>query len=236
MTERWHGWVMAIVALGHLGAAIWLSYAMVPLPVPRAAETVMYVELIEIADPPAPDPTPEPEASPPDVTPPPEPRRTPPPDPVVRLRRESVTMEAVIEPRSDPLSGPAMPREFIDPERDPFYRPPASTDQGFGRRRALPVLPDSNRPRIAGERPPDAPLPELRMGDTSPKRIVEAIGSFIGGGPNAPMEAPCGGRVNGGFGATTSFSPAWQKHYGCGDEKERAGYDGTVDQPPGTVR
>lgn len=232
MERRWQWLVMGVVAAAHVVMALWLSYAMAPLPVVQPEETVMIIELID----PAVETVSTPTAPPPDTDPrPADPVPVPVPVPVTVTvpHREPVAMEAIIEPRADPLDDPAAPREFIDPRRDPFARPRAS--QGFGRR-ASPALPDSLRPRIAGERPPDAALPELRMRDRSPQRIVGAIGRFIGGGRDAPVDAPCGGRINGGAMTADSFSPAWQAQHGCGDTKERAGYDGTVELPPGVVR
>lgn len=232
MRERWQGWVLAVVVVAHVGVATWLSHAMAPVraPVPVSDDMVMYIELVE----PPPDVEPAQEPPPPADQPEPAAPSEPPAPTARRPVREPVAMEAVIEP--GPEIEADAPREFVDPARDPFHRPQSPVAQGFGRRDPTPVLPDANRPRIAGERRPDAPLPELRARGASPQRIVETIGSFIGGGPNAPVDAPCGGRINGGFGTAESFSPAWQKHYGCGDEKDRAGYDGTVELPPGTRR
>lgn len=143
-------------------------------------------------------------------------------------------MQAVIEPRVDALLEGDAPREFVSPERDPFSRPVDPEGAGFGRRER-PVLPDAVRPRITGERPLDAPLPEYHVPGRSPKRIVETIASFLGGGSNAPIEVPCGGRMNGGDYTAESFSPDWQRRNGCGDGKTRVGFDGSYDQPPGTV-
>jgi hypothetical protein len=142
-------------------------------------------------------------------------------------------MEAVIGPPA--ISTEPEPRVLVAPERDPFHRPPDPQSERFGRRNT-PTLREPDRPRLAGERPPDAPLPELRARGVSPKQVAGVIGSFIGGGPDAPVEAPCGGRVNGGAYTADSFSPAWQQQHGCGDTKERGGYDGTVELPPGVRR
>ncbi len=224
---RWSIW--AVVVLGHLGVLFWLAKAMQPLQSHPPEEVVTWVEWVERAPepPPAAETSPEPEAA------------STPDDPPVRrprvTRRESAPMQAVIEPLpDDPLDSDA-PREFVSPERDPFSRSTVDPDAARFGRRDLPSLPEIRQPRIAGERPVDALLPEYRALDRSPKRIVEAVASFLGGGPNAPIEAPCGGRMSGGDFTAESFSPLWQQRYGCGDKKQGAGFDGRFDQPPGTV-
>jgi hypothetical protein len=137
-------------------------------------------------------------------------------------------MQAVFEaPVPDP---PAPATGRIDPADDPFSRPrpspPVAT--GFGRR-ATPALPDSRPPRVAGEAPANAPLQGLRHRERpSPQQLATLIGSLIGGGPNAPVEAPCGGRMNGGGSTAEGFSPAWNKHYGCTRDEDAAGYDGSA--------
>lgn len=227
MIERRQWPIWAGVVAGHIGVVAWLTHAMQPPRLPPR-DSVMIMELFDTAL------EPEPAVAPPD-----EPLPAPVGEPRARApeprRRSASSMEAVIEPREDRPADVDAAREFIAPERDPFFRPADPFAHRFGRR-GQSALPDAQRPRIAGERPHDAPLPEFRARDHSPKRIAETIASFIGGGPNAPVEVPCGGRVNGGFGTAESFSPAWQKHYGCGDKKERVGYDGTVELPPGTAR
>ena len=217
------------MTLGHVGVGLWLSYAMVPPPAPLAAadDAVMFIELIDSVESMVPVPGTQSV-----VAPPPDEPLPPPVAPAPLLRREPVTMQAIIEPRVAMPPAADANRERVSADRDPFHRPAPST--GFGRRN-VPSLPDAIRPRIAGERAFDAPLPDHNSRDRSPRRLVETIGSFLGGGPNAPMEAPCGGRINGGASTADSFSPGWQKHYGCGDNKERAGYDGTVELPPGVA-
>lgn len=228
MMERRQWPIWAGVLAGHIGVAVYLAYAMQPPPL-LSRDMVMVMELFDVV------PEPEAEAAELPNALSPEPAEEPRFEAPEPRRRSAAPMEAVIEPREDSWPDVDTPREFVAPERDPFFRPIDPSAQGFGRR-GLSALPDARRPHIAGERPPDAPLPEYRAPDRNPKRIVEAIAGFIGGGPNAPVEVPCGGRVNGGFGTADGFSPAWQKHYGCGDEKARAGYDGTVELPPGTAR
>ncbi len=225
MSGRWQWLVMGVVAIGHAVLAVWLSYAMAPTATVRHDDTVLVIELIDPVDP-APDPLP--------ASIQPQPRiPTPPPRATAAPQRDAVPMQAVIEPSVAQVPDIEAPREFIDAERDPFHRPEPS--QAFGRRDRR-SLPDSTPPRIAGERPDNALLPEWRMRDNSPQRVAQMIGRFIGGGPDAPVEAPCGGRVNGGDMTADSFSPAWRSQHGCGDLKDRGGYDGTVELPPGTAR
>ena len=239
MCERWQWLVMGVVASAHVAVVVWLSHAMVPQRLSTPEETVMIIELIEPTQPTEPtEPTePPPAIDEPPVEPrplaplPPEPS---PREPVTRPpdRRDPVPMEAVIESRRETTSDPDATRALIAPDRDPFSRPVPS--QGFGRR-DVPTFPRSNRPRIAGERAPNAPLPEIGMRHRDARAVLDVIGGLIGGGPNAPVDAPCGGRLSGGFGTADSFSPNWQRDYGCGDMRERAGFDGTAELPPGTA-
>jgi hypothetical protein len=233
MRERWQWMVMGVVASAHVAVVVWLSHAMVPQLLSTPEETVMIIELIDPTEPDDPPPAiDEPPVEPPPVAPlPPE---SAPPEPVAGPpdRRQPVPMEAVIEPRLDTPSDPDATRALIAPDRDPFSRPAPS--QGFGRR-DVPTFPQPNRPRIAGERPPNAPLPEIGMPHRDARAVIDVVGAFIGGGANAPIDAPCGGRVNGSFGTADGFSPNWQRDYGCGDMRERAGFDGTAEVPPGTA-
>lgn len=223
--ERWRVAVFTGVLLGHLGLALWLPRAMGPSFVPPD-DVVLQVEFFE------PPPLPEPSA--PDT--PPAPEQPPPERPRTQVRRAPASaMEAVIETPAEPTADAEPPREFVAPERDPFSRPPSAAT-GFGRR-AAPDSPARSLPRIAGEAPPDAPLQGLGLRRRGTREIVEFVGALIGGGPNAPVEVRCGGRLNGG-GVTTaeSFSPAWQQHYGCSDSGTGAGYDGRVELPENIAR
>lgn len=221
MGRRGQGLVWLVVVLGHAGLLAWLMQAMLPPTAgPERLETVMYLDL-------APSPPPPDQPDPP----PPEPALEPAPAPPPRLPTRRIVappMQAVFEEPAPPA--PATSR--IDPADDPFHRPQAPAATGFGRR-DIPSMPRSGMPRVAGEAPPDAPLRGLRHRQRpSPKQLVEAVGSFFGGGPNAPVEAPCGGRMNGGFSTAEGFSPAWNKHYGCTREEDGAGYDGTATGMP----
>lgn len=225
---RWSIWV--VVAFGHVAMLLWLAQAMRPPEKRPGEESVTWVEWIERLPEPAPEietaPDREPERA----------RVEPPVRPPPVTRRESAPMQAVIEPRADDLLDNGSPREFVAPERDPFSRPVDPEAARFGRR-DLPSLPDARLPRIAGGRPPDAPLPEQRFRAIGPKEVIETAAMLLGlGGPNAMPEAPCGGRMNGGDFTAESFSPDWQRGHGCGDARQAAGFDGTFDQPPGTVR
>src|SRR5690606_23117294 len=160
--------------------------------------------------PPLPQPEPEPDAEPVEAAAQEVPDRAPDPEPRRRQRstqprtpREPSSMQAVIVPAQPAPPEPA--RERVDPARDPFHRPAA----------------------------PHAPLQGLRHGRIGAKEVVDTVAALIGGGRNAPVEAPCGNRLSGGFGTADSFSPNWQQQYGCGDEKQRAGFDGHVELPPG---
>lgn len=226
MTARWQWLVFTVVVLAHVVALHWLARAMAPAT--PAEEMVIMMQLIDTPPVILESEPVEPEAETRSTAATPMRRR--PAEPL----RESAPMQAVIEPRTDALPAVEPDREFVSPEDDPFSRPVDPNAARFGRRE-LPSLPEVNRPRIAGERPVDAPLPEYRARDRSPKGVVEGIASFLGGGPNVPIEAPCGGRMNGGDSTAESFSPLWQQRNGCGDRKQGAGFDGSFDQPPGTV-
>lgn len=212
-----YGAVWLVVVLGHAGLMAWLMRAMVPPPVePQRVETVLYLDLAPT--PPTPVEAPSDDAAP-------EAPAVPPPPPRLPARRVvAPPMQAVFEAPAEPA--PATGR--IDPADDPFRRPRAPADTGFGRR-DTPALPQAGAPRIAGEALPGAPLRGLRHRERmSPQQLVTTIGSLIGGGPNAPIEAPCGGRMNGGDSTAEGFSPAWNKHYGCTRDEDGAGYDGSA--------
>lgn len=234
MVERWRIPVFAAVLVGHGLIGWWLARAMPPPPVSAPDEEhVLYIELVS-----APQPVSEPEPVTAEIEPSPvEPEPEPPPTrlPPRRIRMPAPPMQAVIE--TAPEAPPA--RELVDPARDPFSQPPAAprAETGFGRR-DLARMPSSNVPQLPGalDRDPGlARLPARQRIDA--RKIVDVVGAFIGGGPNAPVELPCGSRVNDpGAQMNESFSPAWNKHYGCGEDAARAGYDGRAQQPPGTVR
>ncbi len=223
----------ALVVAGHLAMGWFLAKAMrLPVLPPSASdEVVMYLEFL-------PPPTPDDievieDVVEPDV-------QAPVPAPPVAPsapRRESPSMQAIFVPAVPDAAPPdASPREFVAPERDPFHRPATPERDRFGR---SPPAATGNPalPRIAGERPIDAPIPELRATEPfGPKRLIEVAGALIGGGRNAPVEAPCGGRINGDVVGDTAFSPNWRRDYGCGDEKDSAGFTGKVELPPGTAR
>jgi hypothetical protein len=215
MGRSGNGAVWLVVVLGHAGLLAWLMHAMVPPAVePESVETVLYLDL-------APTPA-EPPAEPPPTAP------TEPPAPVQLPTRRIVAppMQAVFETPAPAAPAPATER--IDPADDPFHRPDQRAPTGFGRR-DVPGLPNARAPRVAGEAPPNAPLRGLRHREPmSPKQLVNAIGSFIGGGPGAPVEAPCGGRMNGGDSTAEGFSPAWNKHYGCTRDEDGASFDGSA--------
>ena len=230
MVERGRVWIALTVALGHALAVLLLVRAMRPeWPLPLASvESMLLIDFSLSAD-----DVPEPEIEPPaenaaaaDAAASTLPART------VRPReRASTPMQAVIATPDEPE--PAQWR--LPPSADPFARPAAPAPaQGFGRREQ-PGLPTVRRPRIAGEAPVAPVIPEQRMHRTSPRGIVQAIGGFIGGGPGAPVEAPCGGRLNGGGNVGQAFSPAWNKHYGCAEDRDPAAYNGRVELPPGTA-
>lgn len=140
-------------------------------------------------------------------------------------------MEAVfVEAPPEALPEPATTR--IPGHEDPFHRPREDAPpQGFGRRDQA-ALPDARRPQVPGARPPGAPLQGLRaQAPLDVRSVVEMVGGLIGGGPNAPVEAPCGGRISGQTSIAGGASPAWNSRYGCSDGA--AGYDGRVALPPG---
>lgn len=221
MVERWQWGVWIAVVLGHVAVLLWLIQTMVPRIDTAPEESVLIIEFL-----PSPPPPPTTAASVEPETPPPV-RRLP------TRRVSAAVMEAVIEPAPARAPAIATPNEHVAPERDPFALPSAPA-RGFGRR-DVPTLPDSQRPHIAGEAPPNPVIPQLRRRGVSPKQVIEGIAAFLGGGPNAPVEVPCGGRLNGGSGTAESFSPAWQQHYGC-DRSADNPYDGTVELPPGVAR
>ncbi len=219
----------ALVVVGHLAMGWLLATAMRPpvFPPPVGDEVVMYLEFL-----PPPAPVDEPETQPPPKTEAPAWREPPPP---VRSlpRHDAPPMQAVFVPAPEPA--PDQPRELVAPERDPFHRPPAPADQRFGRQ-----VPEPHRnpglPRIAGERPVDAPLQELRAQPRIGAKEIVGLAAIFGGGPDAPVEAPCGGRVNSDVVGNGAFSPNWRRDYGCGDNKDSAGFTGKVELPPGTAR
>ncbi len=238
MVQRERVAAFTLVVLGHLAMGWFLASAMRP-PVfspPASDEVVMYLEFLS---PPVPaddmeadEDEDEDEAEPDDQPAVPVPPVAPP-----ATRRESPSMQAIFVPAVPEAAPPdESPREFVAPERDPFHRPATPDGSRFGR---SPPTATGNPalPRIAGERPIDAPIAELRASEPfGPKRLVELAGALIGGGRNAPVEAPCGGRINGDVVGDTSFSPNWRRDYGCGDEKDSAGFTGKVELPPGTAR
>lgn len=237
MRERWQWSVMAVVVTAHVLATWWLARAMQQLPT-RVPASVLMVEFFDAPTPAAePEPTREDQPVPDpalrrDQTTGPPSRVLPPVRRPVRPPREPSTMEAVIVPAEPAPPAPATGR--VAPERDPFHRPSDAAPRGFGRR-DIAGLPAPTRPRLPGEAAPDAPLQGLRHGRLGPREVVDKVAALIGGGRNAPVEAPCGNRLSGGFGTADSFSPNWQQQYGCGDEKQRAGFDGTVELPPGVA-
>jgi hypothetical protein len=236
MRERWQWWVLAAVLAAHAAATWWLARAMQPVPL-AAPASVLMVEFFD--PPPLPRPEPEPDAEPveaaaqevPDRAPDPEPRRRQRPT-QPRTPREPSSMQAVIVPAQPAPPEPA--RERVDAARDPFHRPAQPQVRGFGRR-DIAGLRSPARPRLPGEPVPHAPLQGLRHGRIGAREVVDTVAALIGGGRNAPVEAPCGNRLSGGFGTADSFSPNWQQQYGCGDEKQRAGFDGHVELPPGVA-
>lgn len=234
MAARGRFVVLTIIAIGHALLLYLLALGMRP-PMPVDApiqETVLMIEFFE-----SPPPEPEPELEPePDEAAPESP--PPPPDtprPWQPRAEPAPSMQVTFE--EAPTTVPEPARETIAAERDPFHRPSApATDSAFGRR-DLPQAPRPNRPQIAGEAAPNAPLQRLRVNPGwSPQRIVETVGGLIGGGPNAPVEAPCGGRLSGGFGTADSFSPHWQRDHGCDPSRDPNAYDGRVELPPGSAR
>lgn len=232
MLERGRLWIAVTVFVGHALAVLLLVRAMRPeWPLPLAAEESMLLIDFSLSadDESGPEPEPEPAAETAAASgdaAPTLPART------VRPReRAPAPMQAVIATPDEPE--PAQWR--LPPSADPFARPAApASAPGFGRREQ-PRLPSVTRPRIAGEAPVNPVIPEQPMHRTSPGGILQAVGGFIGGGPNAPMELPCGGRLNGGGNVGQAFSPAWNKHYGCADDRDPAVYNGRVELPPGTA-
>lgn len=231
MRDRGQWLILAGVVLGHAGLLALLVRAMAPWqPVPvddRPLEVVSWIEF-EPAPSPA-DAAVEPVAG---------------PAPVDALPSREVV--APRERRRERPPVPAMEAGFIDPpapapepasgriaeHEDPFFRPrDDAPPQGFGRRDQA-TLPDARRPQVPGARPPGAPLQGLRaQAPLDVRTVVETVGRLIGGGPGAPVEAPCGGRVSGQTSIAGGASPAWNSRYGCSEGA--GGYDGRVALPPG---
>ncbi|MBX3724887.1 MAG: hypothetical protein KF823_03115 [Xanthomonadales bacterium] len=222
--------ILAVVVLGHAGLLVLLVRAMAPwqpaLVADRPLEVVSWIEF-------------EPQPSRSDPPAEPEPAESLPPRevraPVVRRpvrsqapapAMEAVFVEAPVEPSPEAATG------RIAEHEDPFFSPPdAAPAQGFGRRDQA-ALPQVRRPRVPGARPPGSALPELRaQAPLGVRSVVEIVGGLIGGGPNAPVEAPCAGRIGGEVSVAGGASPAWQGRYGCSDTRD--GYDGRVSLPPG---
>lgn len=229
MRERGQWWILAGVVMGHAGLLALLVRAMVPwqpaLAPERPTEVVSWIEFD--APPPA-VPAPEPEAI--GTLPPREVRALAPRRPG-RTRAPAPAMEAVFveaPPEAPQESAPLR----IPAHEDPFHRPrDDAPPQGFGRRDQA-ALPDARRPRVPGARPPGAPLQGLRArAPLDTRSVVELVGGLIGGGPNAPVEAPCGGRISGQTSIAGGASPAWNSRYGCSDGA--GDYDGRVALPPG---
>lgn len=227
--------MFALVVLGHLAAGWFLAKSMRPpvLSAPAADEVVMYLEFLppppDVPDAPvAHEPTTEPEVP---VT---APERSP---PARTVRSEPPSMQAIFVPAAPEAETPVeSPREFVAPERDPFHRPAAPANDHF-RRTPPAAIGNPNLPRIAGGRPVEAPLPELKVREFGAKEAIQTAALLLGlGGENAPIEAPCAGRVSAGLAGTSAFSPNWRRDYGCGDEKDSAGFTGKVELPPGTAR
>lgn len=240
MVDRGRVLIALTVVAGHVLMAGLLVRAMRPAELPESrAESMVMVDFSqwrraepepdpELSQEPAPLPT---DAAPSDV---PEPAAPPAARPTPRRHTQpSTPMEAVIAGPEEP----AVAQWRVAPSENPFSLPPAQqAEQGFGRRDQA-TLPSVTRPRVAGAAPPNPIIPQQRMRRRmGPGDVVQAIGSLIGGGPDAAVEAPCGGRMNGGDGVARAFSPAWNKHYGCAEDREAENFDGTFAQPPGTVR
>lgn len=230
MRERGQLLILAVVVLGHAGLLVLLVRAMAPwqpaLVADRPLEVVSWIEFEpqpSRSDPPA---EPEPaESLPPREVRAPVVRRP------VRSQAPAPAMEAVFveaPPEAPQESAPLR----IPAHEDPFHRPrDDAPPQGFGRRDQA-ALPDARRPRVPGARPPGAPLQGLRArAPLDTRSVVELVGGLIGGGPNAPVEAPCGGRISGQTSIAGGASPAWNSRYGCSDGA--GDYDGRVALPPG---
>lgn len=226
MRERGQWLILAGVVLGHAGLLALLVRAMVPwqpAPAPeRPPEVVSWIEFD--AQPPSSEPEPVQALPPREVRAPVarRPGRTMAPVPAM----EAVFIEAPSGAPPEPATG------RIPGHQDPFHRPrEEAPPQGFGRRDQA-ALPDARRPQAPGARPPGAPLQGLRARPPLDTRsVVEMVGGLIGGGPNAPVEAPCGGRISGQTSIAGGASPAWNSRYGCSDGA--GGYDGRVALPPG---
>lgn len=231
MRDRGQWLILAGVVLGHAGLLALLVRAMVPWqPSPvddRPLEVVSWIEFEPAPSPADTDVEPVAAPAPVDALPP---REVVAPRERRRERPPAPAMEAVFIDPPAPVPEPASGR--IAEHEDPFFRPPdAAPARGFGRRDQA-ALPDARRPQAPGARPPSAPLRGLRMrAPLDTRTVVEAIGSLIGGGPDAPVEAPCGGRVSGQTSIAGGASPAWNSRFGC--SQADAGYDGRVALPPG---
>lgn len=233
MVERGRVMVALTVVVGHALFVAFLIRAMKPEPARPVAESMM---MIDFALWPEAEPEPERVAEP-EV----EPAQAEAEQAIASMPTRTIhPRERTAEPMQAVIAEPGEPEPAqwrLPPSADPFARPPAqaSTEQGFGRR-DQPSWPSASLPRVAGEAPLNPIIPEQRMRRVTPQGVVHAIGAFIGGGPNAPVEAPCGGRVSGGGNVSQGFSPAWNKYYGCAEDRDPAAFDGTIHQPPGTVR
>lgn len=238
MVDRGRLLIATVVVAGHVSLVALLARAMrLPPEAVRVDEPVMQVELVSRQEPP------------------PAPGREAPPDPLPERRPVPDTVPGTPVRRTRPPAEPPPPAaeetpmqvEVAGSDAPPAWRPPPpgelplwpqeQAEQGFGRQDVL-AFPDARRPRIAGEAAPGARLPAIR---TRPRigarEVVGMVGALLGtGGADAQVEAPCGGRVNGGSHVAQGFAPAWSGHYGCSDTRTGAGFDGTFAQPPGTVR
>lgn len=228
--------MFTLVVLGHLVMGWFLARVMRPPEfVPDVAavdESVMYLEFLPPTSPVEPAAEAEPDPLEPEPLSPP-PSRPPP----AAARREAPAMQAIIpSPAAEPIVASDEPRELVAPERDPFHQPSTPVRDRFGRPPTA-AAGNPSLPRVAGERPLDVPIPELPAHEPlGPRRIIDVAAAFIGAGRNAPIEAPCGGRINSNQVYNGAFSPNWQRDHGCGDEKQNAGFTGKVELPPGTAR
>lgn len=224
---------LALVVCGHIGLVVLLVRAMAPpAPAPQPGrEPMLLLEFYHAATPvPAPAPPDErpADADSPRPASPPEPRIAPP----ASRRTPPRPMTAIIEsPQLD--EGPAPEPADSPPVVDLFQRPvPEAPPQGFGRR-DQPRLREPTRPRIAGEAPPSAPMQGLRVRQLGARAVLHGVGALIGGGPDAPVEGPCGMRLNGRPDNLGPFPPNWS---GCEPARDAGQYDGRVELPPDLVR